>query len=101
MPLPVARTGSKFDRSCRPRLDPSSAGIVLLKNDGFNGSPVPILPLDRSRLRRICVAGPLANSTEHLVRALGRGGPEGARLAPVGLTPAASAWRRRIGPVFT
>jgi hypothetical protein len=42
-------------------------GIVLLKNKAPAGSSKPLLPLDKSSLRKLCVLGPLANSAEHMM----------------------------------
>lgn len=43
------------------------AGIVLLKNAAPRGSREPILPLNPATLQKLCVVGPLANSTEHMM----------------------------------
>ena len=51
-------------------------GIVLLKNDAplkgasggaGGGAGAPLLPLDRTKLKKVCVVGPLADSPEHLL----------------------------------
>jgi hypothetical protein len=40
----------------------------MLKNEPFKGAASRLLPLDKSKLKRVCVVGPLADSPEHMVR---------------------------------
>jgi beta-glucosidase-like glycosyl hydrolase len=40
---------------------------VLLKNKAPAGSSKPLLPLDKSSLKKLCVLGPLAHSAEHMM----------------------------------
>jgi beta-glucosidase-like glycosyl hydrolase len=42
-------------------------GIVLLKNKAPAGAAKPLLPLDKSSLKKLCVLGPLAHSAEHMM----------------------------------
>jgi hypothetical protein len=40
---------------------------VLLKNKAPAGSSKPLLPLDKSSLKKLCVLGPLSHSAEHMM----------------------------------
>jgi hypothetical protein len=96
-----ARSGRGFHGTCHPQQAhcptsaprPLPAGIVLLKNRRFRGVGSPVLPLDRSRVKRVCVAGPLANSTEHMVRARAAAWEDGAS-ARLGGPPQSSTAQR-------
>lgn len=52
---------------------PAPQGIVLLKNEApasrSPGSGSKLLPLDKARMKKVCVVGPLSDSPEHMVRA--------------------------------
>lgn len=40
---------------------------MLLKNDVVSGTSIPVLPLDKGALSKVCITGPLADSAEHLM----------------------------------
>jgi hypothetical protein len=46
---------------------PLFAGVVLLENDVVEGTSMPLLPLDKDTLGKVCITGPLADSAEHLM----------------------------------
>ena len=64
-------------RCVTPPIDPP--GIVLLKNEPVPPSTTKLLPLNKAALKKVCVVGPLADATEHMVSGREGGGQGMAR----------------------